>query len=196
MKGKKKFLDIALDIFLIIGIVCCLFLLVLKIAYVKVIVSGSSMNPSITNGDVGYMVKVRKNTKIERFDVVAGEYNSSQDYYIIKRVLGLPGEHVKLTNNVLYVNDVVVAQNFYFNPSDSDFDINEWTLGEDEYLLVGDNRSHTISPVKEKKSEIIAKNGISYGSYDINSDKCKTSDYSSCPLQYNPWYKFKEGRNQ
>ena len=194
MDNKKKFLDVLLNIMLTLGIICCAFLLILKIFFVKVIVSGSSMNPSITNGDVGYMVKVRQNTKIERFDVVAGEYNSTNDYYIIKRVLGLPGEHIKLTNNVLYVNDIVIAQNFSFNASDRDFDVNEWTLADDEYLLVGDNRAHTIAPVKEKKSGIIAKNGLSYGNYEIDSPNCKSEDYSSCPLNWNSWYKFKEGK--
>ena len=77
---KKKFLDVVLDILLTAGIVCCAFLISLKIFCVRVIVSGSSMNPSITNGDAGYMYKVKENTKIERFDVVAGEYNSSKEF--------------------------------------------------------------------------------------------------------------------
>ena len=60
---KKKFLDVVLDILLTAGIVCCAFLISLKIFCVRVIVSGSSMNPSITNGDAGYMYKVKENTR-------------------------------------------------------------------------------------------------------------------------------------
>ena len=194
MKKKNKVLDIFLNILLAIGIIGCAVLLCLKIFFVRVIVSGSSMNPSITNGDVGYMVKVNKNTKLERFDVVASEYDENHDYYIIKRILGLPGETIKLTNNVLYVNGNVVEQNFSFNPSNSDFAINEWTLDDNQYLLVGDNRSQTIPPVKETKESIFAKNGFSYGNYDLTSDKCKTDEYSSCPIKINKWYFFKTGK--
>jgi len=98
LKTKSKTLDIIINIVLTIGIVLCVFLIVFKLCFVKVVVNGNSMQPSIDNGSKGYMIKVNKNSKIERFDVVASEYNSQDDYYIIKRVLGLPFEEVELVN--------------------------------------------------------------------------------------------------
>ena len=93
-KGKK--VDLILNIILIIATILCSFVIVFKLSFVKIVVNGSSMNPTIENGSVGYMLKVGENTKIDRFDVVAGAYGDSDKYYIIKRVLGLPGEEIEL----------------------------------------------------------------------------------------------------
>ena len=43
------------------------------------------MNPTIEDGAKGYMLKVKENTKIERFDVVASKYSELTNNYIIKR---------------------------------------------------------------------------------------------------------------
>ena len=113
------------------------------------------MNPTIDNGATGYMVKVNKYTKIERFDVVSSQHSDDKSFYIIKRVLGLPNEEVSLENNVLKVNGQIIEQNFSFIPRDKDFSITSWILKDNEYLLVGDNREITIDPeVKTKDKEI------------------------------------------
>lgn len=197
MKTKNKIVDILLNILLTAGIIVCVVLIVFKLCFVKVVVNGNSMKPTIDNGSKGYMIKVNKNSKIERFDVVASEYNQQSDYYIIKRVLGLPNETISLVDNTLYVNGEQVKQEFTFNSSTTNFPITSWTLKDDEYLLVGDNRSVTIPPVVEHISSIIAKNGFSYATYDINSDKCgNDEEYSSCPILNRNWYLFKDGKQQ
>lgn len=181
-KNKKK-IDIILTVILSIGVVFSLILIVFKLTFIKVVVIGTSMNPSIDDGSIGYMVKVNKNSKIKRFDVVVSKYLDVKNYYIIKRVLGLPNEEIDLVNNELFVNGTKVAQNFDFIQTIEDFPQTHWTLGENEYLLVGDNRTNTILPVVENISSIVAKNGFSYAKYDINSSKCQGySDYSFCPI--------------
>ena len=76
-KGKK--VDLILNIILIIATILCSFVIVFKLSFVKIVVNGSSMNPTIENGSVGYMLKVGENTKIDRFDVVAGAYGERYD---------------------------------------------------------------------------------------------------------------------
>ena len=182
-KKSKKTLDTILTVILSIGVVFSLLLVVFKLTFVKVNIIGTSMNPSIDDGSIGYMVKVNKNSKIKRFDVVVSKYLDVKNYYIIKRVLGLPNEEIDLVNNELFVNGSKVTQNFDFIYATEDFPQTHWTLGENEYLLVGDNRVNTILPVVENISSIIAKNGFSYAKYDINSSKCQGyNDYSFCPI--------------
>jgi len=159
---KDKIIDKLLDVLIVILSIATASMIFLKVACVKVIVDGTSMNPTIVDQSEGYMFKVNENTKIERFDVVASEYGTSDDYYIIKRVLGLPGEQVQLIDNVLFVNGEVVEQEFSFNKRDANFSMTSWTLAEDEYLIVGDNRRVTINPAVVKKSDLIAINGFSY----------------------------------
>lgn len=183
------------NIFIGVCLVACTILFVFKVGFVKVVVNGSSMNPTIDNGSKGVMIKVNKNTNIKRFDVVAGLYGNSKDSYIIKRVLGLPNETVDLVDNKLYVNGEEVAQEFSFIPRTVNFPQTHWTLNEDEYLLVGDNRAATISPVVDHISKIIGKNGIAYLTYDINSSSCENyNDYAGCEIDNRKWYYFKNGK--
>ena len=193
--NKKKVLNLIFNIVIIVGLVLSCLIFAFKLSFVKVVVNGTSMNPTIDNGTVGYMVKVNKNTKIERFDVVASKYLDEEGSYIIKRVLGLPNEEVKLVDNTLYVNGNEIPQEFSFIPRNLNFSETSWTLQEDEYLLVGDNRAATINPVVEKKEEIISKNGFAIYTYDINSSSCENhKDYSGCEIDNRKWYYLKDGK--
>ena len=195
MKKKNKVVDIIINILLVLSIILCSFLVVFKLTFMKVVVNGNSMNPSINDGTKGYMQKVHANTKIELFDVVAGEYKNNNSY-IIKRVLGLPNQEVELIDNVLKINGEVVEQTFTFNKRTGNFNETHWSLKDDEYLLVGDNRGSTIQPVVENKTKIVAKNGFAVCEYDVNSSKCSgNDDYGSCPIKTRNWYYFKQGVN-
>ena len=69
--------------------------------------------------------------------------------YLIKRVIGLPGETVEYRNNQLYINGEPVEEPFldasytstYPGTFTSDFKTEK--LGEDEYFCMGDNRPHS-----------------------------------------------------
>lgn len=193
--NKKKVINILSNIFIGACLIACIVFFISKTCFVSVVVNGSSMNPTIENGSKGFMVKVNEKTKIERFDVVASKYGKAKDSFIIKRVLGLPNEKVRLINNTLYVNNEVVEQDFSFIPRSDNFPLTYWTLGENEYLLVGDNRAATISPVVESKENILGKNGFAYLTYDVHSSKCINSeDYSGCAIDNRKWYLFKNGK--
>lgn len=121
-----------------------------------VIVSGDSMKPNLYNGE---MLIVRKigygSNSINRFDIVVVNENGEE---IIKRIIGLPGEHISYKNNRLYVNDELIEQNFKFYDTE-DFNLEEIctcsSIPAGKYLVLGDNRpiskdSRTIGFVDEK----------------------------------------------
>lgn len=190
MKSKQK-VNIIINILLSIGLVISIVLIIFKLTFVRVVVNGISMNPSIIDGSIGFMVKVNENSKIKRFDVVVSEYLNKGNYLIIKRVLGLPNEEIDLIDNKLYVNGQEVKQEFDFIPKDDNFEITHFVLKDHEYLLVGDNRNNTVPPVIENISAIIAKNGFSVAKYDITSEKCGVNNYSSCPIKEVSFYNFR-----
>lgn len=194
LKLSKKLFEKILNIVLTIAIIVCCFFIGFKLTFISVIVSGDSMNPTIEDGAKGYMVKVNDNTKIERFDVVASVYSNTTHNYIIKRVLGLPNETIELKDNQLYVNDKLIEQNFSFITQDVDFSVSSWTLGDNEYLLVGDNRKGTMVPFIAEKSAILAKNGFSYATADVNDDCRYVEGYATCPIKHRKWYLFKDGQ--
>ena len=108
------------------------------------------MANTLHDEDVALVNAIGVNEKnIKRFDVVVA-YSEELDEKIIKRVVGLPGETIAFENDVLYVDEKEVKQDFldsYFVEQScityntenftEDFQI---TLGEDEYFLMGDNR--------------------------------------------------------
>ena len=121
-----------------------------------VIVSGDSMKPNLHNGDLLLERKIGYNsTNIKRFDIVVIKDGKEE---IIKRIIGLPGEHISYKNNKLYVNDKLVQEN-YTHLNTKDFNLEEIctcsSIPEGKYLVLGDNRpiskeSRSIGLIDEK----------------------------------------------
>ena len=121
-----------------------------------VVITGTSMEPTYKDGQYAVSSIISKDD-IQRFDVVCidiSETTGRSGYYIVKRVIGLPGETVKYENNRLYINNAQVEEPFL-----SDEVITEdftMTAGQDEIIVLGDNRPHssdsrTKGPLKKNK---------------------------------------------
>ena len=79
-------------------------------------VDGSSMYPTLHDGDLAFMYRHDLNSKqIKRFDIVTIDCKQL-DNVIIKRVIGLPGEKIVYKNDCLYVNGKYIKEN-YLNKS-------------------------------------------------------------------------------
>lgn len=109
-------------------------------------VKGSSMYPTLKDGEVGFSNLIgRKTTGIERFDIVI-VYMEDKDEYLVKRCVGLPNETIAYKDGILYVDGKAVEEEFLDEEYKSSFgeiftdDVEEITLGDDEYFCVGDNR--------------------------------------------------------
>ena len=121
-----------------------------------VIVSGDSMRPNLHDGEMLIERKIGYNSKsIERFDIVVVRENNEE---IIKRVIGLPHEHISYKSNKLYVNDKLIEESYKYNDT-ADFNLEEIctcsSIPEGKYLVLGDNRpiskdSRIIGLIDEK----------------------------------------------
>ena len=132
-------------------------------------VKGSSMYPTLQDGSYGITNVIGRRTgHIERFDI-AIIYIKDRNEYLVKRVVGLPGETISYTDGVLYVDGAPVNETFfdeaYVSTYGADFmrDIEPVTLKEDEYYCLGDNRPHSFDsrvygPFKE--DVIVAKGAL------------------------------------
>ena len=91
----------------------------------------------------------------ERFDVVIIYRDNEAHPYLIKRIIGLPNETVRISNNEIYINDVLLPQDFIdqnviktycTNQNISDFGVYtdnqncSFTVPENAYFVLGDNR--------------------------------------------------------
>ncbi|MEE8808037.1 MAG: signal peptidase I [Lactimicrobium sp.] len=149
---------------LLISVLVVLF--IVKVIARPVQVIGSSMFPTLQNGELGFSNVVgTKLGHIKRFDVVI-IYLEEKKEYLVKRVIGMPGETVSYQDGQLYINGEAVDEPFldqaYVAQYGDSFmsDVAEITLGDDEYFCLGDNRPHSTDSRfygPFKKSDIVAK---------------------------------------
>ncbi len=110
------------------------------------LVSGTSMVPNFSNGDYVLTDEITYRFRgPERGEVVV--FHDPQDYstYFVKRIIGLPGEHVTIKNNTITVYDAAHPEGLALNesylpkgtPTSGTYD---YTLASSTYLMLGDNR--------------------------------------------------------
>ncbi len=137
-------------------IIALVVILIRSFIATPVIVSGDSMRPNLSDGEMLIVRKIGyRGEKIKRFDIVVIKEKNEE---IIKRIIGLPGEYISYKNNMLYVNDEVVKEDYKFYSTD-DFNLEEictcHKIPSGKYLVLGDNRpiskdSRIIGLVDEK----------------------------------------------
>ena len=103
-------------------------------------ISGQSMEPTLSDRSwLRVNRRAYRSASPERFDVVRLEDPGSAGHWIIKRVVGLPGEEVKLEDGVLFVNGSEIREpHLSIRAPAGKY---EWWLRGDEFVVLGDNRS-------------------------------------------------------
>ena len=106
-------------------------------------VVGSSMYPTLHDGDNLLVDKISyRFTDIERFDIIVFEYQHEENVYYIKRIIGLPGETVQITDGNIYINGEILEEDYGYEVMESaGLAAEPVTLGENEYFVLGDNRN-------------------------------------------------------
>lgn len=109
-------------------------------------VKGSSMEPNFFENE--YLIIDKMSIRfhpITRGEVVVFRYPRTERKYLIKRVIGLPGERVEFDNNVITVYsdeypDGLQLSEAEYMPRKMFTHFTSAKLGEDEYYVLGDNR--------------------------------------------------------
>lgn len=125
------------------------------------VVHGNSMETTVSESD--YLLVGKLNYHIrdpKRFDVIV--LSKDGERHLIKRVIGLPGENVRIEKGDITINGEVLQENYGLDPMDPKAEPVEITLAEDEFFVLGDNRLvsldsrfSSVGPVK--RSEILGK---------------------------------------
>ena len=111
------------------------------------VVSGSSMVPNFHNREYLVVDKISyRFHEPSRGDVIVFRYPKDTTQYFIKRIVGLPGEKVKIDNGRVKIfnnqnPDGAYIDEPYLTSNDITFGKEDIvTLGSDEYYAMGDNR--------------------------------------------------------
>ena len=120
------------------------------------VVKGSSMRETLLNGDV-LLTKRYGKREIKRFDIVICRYPGRKGRFV-KRVIGMPGERIRMDKDIVYINDEELTEDFPKRKCMRRLD--ELTVPQDCYFVMGDNRpnsndSRKIGPIK--RDAIIAR---------------------------------------
>ena len=128
-----------------------------------VIVSGSSMDPTLKNGQVLILNKLARNYDRDDIVVIDARINGKKER-IVKRIIGLPGETLEYKNGLLYINGKRTHDDF--RDLTRDFTLKEVTgktkIPNDYYFVMGDNRTNSLDSRDSrvglvKKKDIIGK---------------------------------------
>lgn len=130
---KKSYVKEFLPYFIIILVVVLIKMFVVS----PIRVNGASMNPTLNDKDIMILNEISyRFSDIVRFDIVVVK---EENEYLIKRIIGLPGEKIEYKDNKLYIDGKYVKEDFKHMET-MDFST---TLGEDEYFIMGDNRTNS-----------------------------------------------------
>ncbi|MCW1926918.1 signal peptidase I [Bhargavaea beijingensis] len=122
--------------------------------FTPIVVDGESMMPTLEDGDkmivnkIGYTIG-----EPERFDIVVFHAPEQKDY--IKRVIGLPGDHIEYRDDQLYINGKPYDEPYLDKKKEAvtdgtlteDFTLEEKiqreTVPEGHVFVMGDNRRYS-----------------------------------------------------
>lgn len=149
----KRFMKEMISLLKMLLVSYLLIALLTTFIFKPVIVRGSSMYPTLNDGDVGISYVITKKLLGLNRRAVVTAYVPEEDQYIVKRVIGMPGETIYAKDGVVYINDEPLAEPYLDNlhrvkhedqhgkPFTSDF--SKVLIPEDHYFLMGDNRANS-----------------------------------------------------
>ncbi len=139
-KVLKEVLNISIYILVILVLTYCAVVFLGQ----RTSVIGSSMEPTLSDGDNLIVDKITyRFREPERFDIIVFPYQYTKNTYYIKRIIGLPGEKVRIDEEGrIYINGEVLKESYGKETIvDAGLAAEEITLGNDEYFVMGDNRN-------------------------------------------------------
>lgn len=128
-----------------IGAIATVIWIVCKFVLILCIVPTRSMQPTVPAKSC--VIASRLDHTYERYDVVAFYPPDEPDVLYLKRIIGLPGETIRVRKGLAYVKQEdgqykELDYSFIRNVPVSDEEL-EYTIPEDCYFMLGDNRDRS-----------------------------------------------------
>ncbi|MCD6401874.1 MAG: signal peptidase I [Anaerolineales bacterium] len=140
-KDKTQgFLHFLIDLFEPLVLAAILYLGINAIS-ARIRVDGTSMTPTLQSGEFVIVNKLAyKFGSTKLGDVVVFKFprNPSQEY--IKRVIGLPGDEIKIVRGSVLVNGQLLEEPYLSSPTAYQ---GNWVVPENQLFVLGDNRNNS-----------------------------------------------------
>ncbi|MFB5066506.1 MAG: signal peptidase I [Candidatus Wallacebacter cryptica] len=107
------------------------------------VVDGSSMMPTLENNQRLLVDKLTYRFREPRHgDIVVFKYPANPKEEFIKRVIAVPGDAVAIAGGKVYVNGVVIEEDYIAETTIRGF--NPHIVPEGHYFVLGDNRNNSL----------------------------------------------------
>lgn len=127
---------------LLAGVFSCFF----RIA----VVNGDSMEPALHNGQFLLLqTRFLQEDAVKRGDIIVASKKIPEKTEIVKRVIGLPGEHLEILENRVYINGEELEEGYL--REDMETENLDVTIPEGKLFVMGDNRNDSA----DSRMEII-----------------------------------------
>ena len=134
--GKNNFF---FDWIVPVIIAVVLAVLINKFLIFKVYIPSSSMEPTLNVGDNLFVTRVYDPEKLHRGDIVVFESKELNET-VIKRLIGLPGDTIKIDGGIVFVNGKQLDEPYVKYPMNT---YGEFKVPEGKYFFLGDNRANS-----------------------------------------------------
>lgn len=119
-------------------LLCVALVLFLNVFFIAKVPSGSMLN-TIKIGDMLLVKNSFFCNEIERGDICVFK-KTGDNFLLVKRVVGLPGEKVEMKDGTVYINDKKLKESYV----SSECDTNQvFYVPDNSYLFLGDNRANS-----------------------------------------------------
>lgn len=118
------------------------------LAIPRSLVDGHSMEPTFYGEDrlvvsrVHYLVSDPVRGDIVVFNSLRPS-EAARGVMLIKRIVGLPGDTVEIRERQVHINGALLDEPYILEPCGRRCQDNTWTLGENQYFVMGDNRNNS-----------------------------------------------------
>jgi signal peptidase I len=133
---KRFFVDMAQTLVLAVAL-----FIGINAVSARVRVDGFSMRPTLDDGEFVLVSKLSyRFGEFKRGDIVVFHFPLDPDEELIKRVIGLPGDHVRVDGSQLYLNGELMNEGYI---AEAPLYSGEWTVAEGYLFVLGDNRNNS-----------------------------------------------------
>ncbi len=166
---KKSAKDSAVEWIKSIVIALAIAFFIKTFLFNSTLVKGSSMQPTLHENDRIFVNKIiYRINEPERGDIITLHAPDRENTEYIKRVIGVPGDEVEITDGKVIVNGKVLEEPYtapgaYTNT----YDKNKWKVPEGKIFVLGDNRepgaskdSRSLGLIEE--SSVVGRAGLRY----------------------------------
>lgn len=108
------------------------------VAYVPSI----SMEPTISAGERLFVTRTYNHKRLKRGDLIVFKFPETDEIYI-KRLIGLPGDAIKIESGSVFINGKDIVEPYVINKDSESYFTDGVEVPKDSFFFLGDNRNES-----------------------------------------------------